>query len=76
MLTVDCFLNKEKMAPEECYNKIIAPHKGKLEKWYNQRKSFLIDLVLIFLTAWVILFPSLDITSSIIRDLPKFEQKY
>ncbi|MBI21959.1 MAG: lipid carrier--UDP-N-acetylgalactosaminyltransferase [Chloroflexi bacterium] len=67
---------ESKMAPEECYNKIIAPHKGKLEKWYNKRKSFLIDLILIFLTAWVILFPSLDITSSIIRDLPKFEQKY
>ena len=69
-------ISESQLEPEECYNQIIAPHKGKLEKWYNQRKSFFIDLTLIFLTAWVILFPSLDLTSIIIRDLPKFERSH
>ena len=66
-------ISDSKMNPEECYNKIVAPYKGALEKWYNLKKSFLLDLTLIFLTAGIILFPSLDLTSIIFKDLPKFE---
>ena len=66
-------ISDSKLSPDECYKKIVAPHKSKLEKWYGQRKSFHIDLILIFLTIWAILFPRLDLTSMILRDLPFFE---
>ena len=42
--------------PHEFYKRIIAPYKGKLELWYQKNSSFFLDLKLIFLTAWVILF--------------------
>jgi len=64
-------ISNSQMNPEEFYNSIIAPHKGNLEKWYNKRKSFFLDIILIFLTAWIIIFPSLDLISIIFRDIPK-----
>ena len=41
---------------ENYYKNIIYPFKGKLEIWYQQNKSFILDLKLIFVTAWVIFF--------------------
>ncbi len=42
--------------PHEFYEKFIAPYKGELELWYLKNKSFVIDLKLIIVTAWVIFF--------------------
>ncbi len=42
--------------PHEFYKRIIAPYKGELEMWYQSNNSFFLDLQLIFMTAWVILF--------------------
>ena len=36
------------------YKNTIYPYKGNLELWYQNNKSFFLDLKLIFLTAWVI----------------------
>jgi lipopolysaccharide/colanic/teichoic acid biosynthesis glycosyltransferase len=44
--------------PHEFYRRVIAPYKGELEMWYQDHSSFLLDLKLIFMTAWVIVFPS------------------
>jgi lipopolysaccharide/colanic/teichoic acid biosynthesis glycosyltransferase len=38
------------------YKNTIYPFKGKLEIWYQKNKSFLLDIKLIFITAWVIFF--------------------
>jgi lipopolysaccharide/colanic/teichoic acid biosynthesis glycosyltransferase len=38
-----------------CYREDIAPYKGKLEVWYVQHQSVLLDLALIFLTVLVVL---------------------
>ena len=57
--------------PHEFYKRIIAPYKGKLEIWYQNHKSFLLDLQLIFLTAWVIIFPSSRLYEKWFKDLPK-----
>ena len=46
--------------PHEFYKRIIAPYKGELEMWYQSNNSFLLDLQLIFMTAWVILVPLLN----------------
>ena len=39
------------------YRTKIYPYKGKVEQWYQENQSFWVDLKIIFLTAWAILFP-------------------
>ncbi|NSL89795.1 sugar transferase [Chitinophaga sp. Mgbs1] len=57
--------------PQEYYDTVIAPYKGELEIWYNRRKSILVDFQIMFLTAWVILFPKSDMMHTVFKDLPK-----
>ena len=57
--------------PHEFYKKVIAPYKGALEMWYQKHRSFVLDLKLIFITAWVIIFPESKIYESWFKDLPK-----
>jgi lipopolysaccharide/colanic/teichoic acid biosynthesis glycosyltransferase len=56
---------------ENFYAQNITPYKADLEKWYNQNKSFLLDLKIIFLTAWVIFFKKSKLPWKILKDLPK-----
>ena len=56
--------------PHVFYKRVIAPYKGKLEMWYQSNRSFLIDLKLIFITAWVILFPKSKLYEKWFKDLP------
>ena len=56
--------------PHKFYKRIIAPYKGELEMWYQRNRSFLLDLQLIFMTAWVILFPSSKLYEKWFKDLP------
>ncbi len=53
------------------YKNTIYPFKGKLEIWYQKNKSFLLDIKLIFITAWVIFFPNSKIYDKLFIDLPK-----
>jgi lipopolysaccharide/colanic/teichoic acid biosynthesis glycosyltransferase len=55
----------------EFYKGKIYPFKGELEIWYQNHKSFLLDMKLIFVTAWVIFFPNSKIHYYILKDLPK-----
>ena len=57
--------------PHEFYKRVIAPYKGELEIWYQNHNSFFLDLQLIFMTAWVILFPSSRLYEKWFKDLPK-----
>jgi lipopolysaccharide/colanic/teichoic acid biosynthesis glycosyltransferase len=54
----------------EFYRNHIAPYKGELEMWYLEHISFRTDFMLVFLTAWVILFPGSELVHKIFRDLP------
>jgi len=56
--------------PHEFYKRVIAPYKGELEMWYQGHRSFFLDLQLIFLTAWVILFPESRLYEKWFKDLP------
>ena len=56
--------------PKLYYREIIAPQKGKLELWYLKKISLSCDLKLIFITAWVIIFPESKIHNFFFRDLP------
>lgn len=57
--------------PHEFYYEVIGPYKGELEMWYNRRKSFYVDFMLIFLTVWVVLFPKSRLMFRIFKDLPQ-----
>ena len=57
--------------PHDFYKRVIAPYKGELEMWYQDNKSFFLDLQLIFMTAWVILFPASNLYDKLFKDLPK-----
>jgi lipopolysaccharide/colanic/teichoic acid biosynthesis glycosyltransferase len=59
------------LPPHEFYEKIIAPYKGELEMWYHKHKSFYVDFMLIFLTAWVVVFPKSKLMFRIFKNLPK-----
>ena len=56
--------------PHEFYKRVIAPYKGELEMWYQKNKSFLLDIQLIFMTAWVILVPTSKLYEKWFKDLP------
>lgn len=58
------------MDHHEFDRKFIAPYKGALEKWYQVHVSVWTDLKIIFLKAWVIVFPESNLTFSFFKDLP------
>lgn len=64
-------LSGTSMPPYEFYNLHIAPYKGELELWYQENLSFYTDAILIFLTAWVIIFPNSNLVHKIFKDLPE-----
>ena len=55
----------------EFYGEKIYPFKGQLEIWYQNNKSFILDMKLIFLTAWVIIIPDSKLYEKWFKDLPK-----
>lgn len=59
------------MPVEEFYTKYISPYKGALEVWYGSNKSIILDIKIIILTAWVILFPKSDLMYKWLKDLPE-----
>ena len=56
--------------PHDFYKRVIAPYKGELEMWYQKHNSFILDLQLIFMTAWIILFPKSRLYEKWFKDLP------
>jgi lipopolysaccharide/colanic/teichoic acid biosynthesis glycosyltransferase len=56
--------------PIAFFDEVIQPYKGELELWYCDNKSFITDISIIFLTAWVILFPKSLLIYKIFKTLP------
>lgn len=54
----------------EFYKDKIAPYKTDLEIWYYKKKSLFLDIKLILLTAWVIIFNNSNIIN-LLRSLPE-----
>ena len=63
-------LSETNMNIADFYAKYISPYKGELELWYQNHLSFTKDLLLIFLTAWVIIFPKSNLVYTVFKDLP------
>lgn len=57
--------------PHDFYKRVIAPYKGELEMWYQENRNILLDFKLIFITAWVIVFPETKLYEQWFKDLPK-----
>ena len=54
------------------YKGKIYPFKGKLEIWYQKNCSLFLDFQLIFLTAWVLVFPQSKLYEKWFKNLPIF----
>ncbi|MBM4164112.1 MAG: sugar transferase [Lentisphaerae bacterium] len=66
-------LSESGMSADAFYATHIAPAKGELELWYQRHLSLRTDCLIIFLTAWVIVFPTSRLLRRVFRDLPKIE---
>ena len=64
-------LTESKLSPHKCYKEIILPYKGQLEMWYQNNCSLFLDLKLIFMTVWIILFPNSRLYEKCFKNLPK-----
>jgi lipopolysaccharide/colanic/teichoic acid biosynthesis glycosyltransferase len=71
----DSMLARCGKSPERFYSEDIAPYKGELEIWYVNRRSVPLDLLLILLTMWVVLFPGSRWYSALLSDLPQPESQ-
>ena len=69
----ESILTESELTPHECYKEIILPYKGELEIWYQTNCSLFLDLQLIFMTAWVIVFSETRLYEKWFKDLPKRE---
>ena len=58
-------------ASVDFYDNVIAPYKGSLEEWFVSNKGIYIYFLAIFITAWVVVFPSTKIAWRVFRDLPE-----
>ena len=64
-------ISESGMPAELFYAQHIAPTKGELELWYQRNLSLRTDLLLIFMTAWVIVFPKSNLLYRVFKDLPR-----
>ena len=49
---------------DEFYDAVIMPYKGRLETWYVNHRTILIDLKIVYITALKIIFPKLRLNLS------------
>jgi len=63
-------LSETSMDPTVFYNTVISPYKGLLELWYLGNISFTTDFLILFLTAWCIVFPDSKLTNKVFKNLP------
>ena len=70
----ETLLSETNLPLEEFYEKNISPLKGDLEGWYNNNISFKVDIIIIFITMWVIVFPNSRLIYKIFSDLPRYKK--
>lgn len=56
--------------PNRFYDEVIMPYKGALEEWYVRNTSLRTYLLVIFVTAWVVVFPASRIAWRLFSGLP------
>ena len=64
------FLDK-KEDPFAFYREVIIPYKTELELYFIVRQSLGLYFTIIFLTAWIIIFPNSKLPERMLSDLPE-----
>lgn len=67
----ELIITQSSLPPEDCYRQTISPHKGELEVWYQKHQHFYTDFMIMFLTAWYVVFPNSKLVYKIFPSLPK-----
>jgi lipopolysaccharide/colanic/teichoic acid biosynthesis glycosyltransferase len=64
--------------PEEVhafYKEHIAPYKGALEVWYQNNLTLYTDVMILFLTIWVIIAPETQLMYKVFKGLPEMPEE-
>lgn len=64
------YVSKCGMDTLQYYKDYIFPYKSKLEIWYFENRSFITDFLILFLTAFKILFPKSKLEFKVFKNLP------
>lgn len=68
------FRDEEKLVSDAAVPKAmyaaIYPYKGQLELWYQKNASIYTDFMIVFLTAWAIVFPKNQLIHKTFKNLP------
>ncbi len=67
----ELIITQSNLPPHECYRDVVLPYKGTLEVWYKQHQNFFTDFMILFLTAWYIVFPKSNMVYKVFPSLPK-----
>jgi lipopolysaccharide/colanic/teichoic acid biosynthesis glycosyltransferase len=67
----ELIITQSSLPPHECYRDVILPYKGALEVWYQQHQNFYTDFMIIFLTAWYVIFPKSNLVNRVFPSIPK-----
>ena len=67
----ELLVTNSKIDKKEFYKEFILPYKGALEMWYQKNANTITDFKIIFLTAWIIIFPKSKLISIVFPDLPE-----
>lgn len=70
----ELLISSSGLHPDEFYKLYITPYKAELELWYLRKRSMLVDLKILFLTIWVIIFPRTQLMLKLFKDLPSRPQ--
>lgn len=69
----ELIITQSKLPVQETYKHIVLPYKGAVEVWYQQHRNFYTDFMILFLTAWYVVFPKSKLVYKIFPSLPKRE---
>jgi len=67
----ELIITQSNLPVQETYRTMILPYKGALEVWYQQHRNFYTDFMIMFLTAWYVLFPKSNLVHRVFPSLPK-----
>ena len=67
------YLDVNKDGANDFYQAEIIPCKAKLECWYFDNRSIMIDILLIVLTALLVISPDFQLHNVIFSDLPRHQ---
>lgn len=67
----ELLISQSNEEPHAYMQRVISPYKGALEMWYQENASFWLDLKIIFMTGWVILFSKSELPYKFFKGLPE-----